>query len=231
MKNLPPADQNDVAVRIARQTLAKRGADYTDEVRRLLDAGRAVMRRCGTDSRPRVADIVAAAGLSNDGFYRHFASKDALVAAILDDGTERLQSYLAHQMAKEETAVGKVRRWVEGVLSQASDEDIAAATLAVVWNAGNLGRAEAVPHTSTSARLATLLYEPFAALDSSDPELDAELVAHAIVGRLEDLLWRHHRPTDAETERLVEFCVAACTTDGGPGRGSRPGRPSPPREG
>ena len=105
------------------------------------------MRRCGTDSRPRVADIVAAAGLSNDGFYRHFASKDALVAAILDDGTERLQSYLAHQMAKEVTAAGKVRRWVEGVLSQASDEEIAATTLAVLWNAGNPGPAEPVhPH-------------------------------------------------------------------------------------
>ena len=56
--------------------------------------------RCGTTSRPRVADIVAAAGLSNDAFYRHFASKDALVAAILEDGTARLRSYLDHQMAK-----------------------------------------------------------------------------------------------------------------------------------
>ena len=40
----------------------------------------------GTTSRPRVADIVAEAGLSNDAFYRHFASKDALVAALVEDG-------------------------------------------------------------------------------------------------------------------------------------------------
>jgi len=225
MKNLPPADQNDVAARIARQTLAKRGPDYTDEVRRLLDAGREVMRRCGTDSRPRVADIVAAAGVSNDGFYRHFASKDALVVAILDDGTERLLGYLAHQMAKEVTAAGKVRRWVEGVLSQAADKDSAATTLAVLWNAGNPGRAAPTAHTSTSARLATLLVEPFGELRSSDPELDAELVAHAIVGRLTDLLWRHHRPTPAETDRLVRFSLASCTTGGAaasPGPRSRP---------
>jgi len=175
MENLPPVDQNDVAARIARQTLAKRGPDYTDEVRRLLDAGREVMRRCGTGSRPRVADIVAAAGLSNEGFYRHFASKDALVAAILDDGTERLMGYLAHQMAKEEGAAAQVRRWVEGVLSQASDEDVAATTLSVLWNAGTPGRAAPVPHTSTSARLATLLHQPFGELHSTDPELDAEL--------------------------------------------------------
>ena len=48
--------------RIARETLARRGAGYETEVRRLLDAALDVMRRCGTASRPRVADIVAAAG-------------------------------------------------------------------------------------------------------------------------------------------------------------------------
>ena len=103
------------------------------------------MARCGTSSRPRVADIVAAAGVSNDAFYRHFASKDALVTAILDDGTERLRSYLAHQMDKESTPEGQIRRWVQGVLAQAADDDIAASTLAVLWNAGNLGQALASP--------------------------------------------------------------------------------------
>ncbi len=208
MENPPPISQNDVASRIAGQTLAKRGPDYVAEVRRLLDAGREVMRRCGTGSRPRVADIVAEAGLSNDGFYRHFASKDALVAAILDDGTDRLVSYLAHQMAKETTPQAKVRRWVEGVLAQAADEEIAATTLAVLWNAGSLGRATALPHTSTGARLATLLREPFEELHSSDPVLDSELVAHAVVGRLNDLLWRHARPTRSEIGHLVGFCLA-----------------------
>ena len=87
----------------AQQRLAERGAQYSEEVRRLLDAGLAVMRRCGTTSRPRVADIVAEAGLSNDAFYRHFQSKEALVAALLDDGSTRLASYLAHQMEKPST--------------------------------------------------------------------------------------------------------------------------------
>src|SRR5690606_5850001 len=90
----------DVAARIAQRALAKRGAEYASEVRRLLDAGLQVMRACGTASRPRVADVVAAAGLSNDAFYRHFPSKDALVVAIIEDGAERLRSYLAHQMSK-----------------------------------------------------------------------------------------------------------------------------------
>ncbi|HET6952867.1 MAG TPA: helix-turn-helix domain-containing protein, partial [Acidimicrobiales bacterium] len=136
-KTIPP-EPDDVAARIASRTLAARAPDYSGEVRRLLDAGREVMRRNGTAARARVADIVATAGLSNDAFYRHFASKDMLVAAILEDGTVRLRSYLAHQMAKEATPEAQVRRWVEGVLSQATDDDTAATTLAVLWNAGSV---------------------------------------------------------------------------------------------
>ncbi len=208
MQNVDADEQNDVAARIARQTLVNRGPDYSSEVRRLLDAGREVMRECGTSSRPRVADIVAAAGLSNDAFYRHFASKDALVAAILDDGAERLRSYLAHLMSKEATAPGQVRRWVEGILSQAADDDIAATTLAVLWNAGNLGRVLASPPPAASAPLATLLHEPLAELGSADPELDASLIAYAIVGQLSEHLWHHARPTPAEIDHLVAFCLA-----------------------
>src|SRR6266567_691280 len=133
MDNAILNQQNDVPARIAQRALAKRGADYASEVRRLLDAALEVMRQGGTASRPRVADIVAAAGLSNDAFYRHFPSKDALVAALVDDGALRLQSYLEHQMAKEPAPEAKVRRWVEGVLSQAEGE-VAVTTLAVIWN-------------------------------------------------------------------------------------------------
>ena len=212
IQNLPTDDQNDVAARIARQTLATRGLEYSGEVRRLLDAGREVMRTCGTSTRPRVADIVAAAGLSNDAFYRHFASKDALVTAILDDGTERLRSYLAHQMAKEPTPEDQVRTWVDGIMAQADDDEIAATTLAVMWNAGNLGQALVAPPPAAGSPLATLLHAPFTELASVDPELDASLVAHAIVGRLADHLWRHQRPTPAELAHLHRFCLAAIST-------------------
>ena len=200
---------SSVAARIADRSLAKRGAAHASEVRRLLDAALEVMRRCGTTSRPRVADIVAAAGLSNDAFYRYFPSKDALVAALLEDGTERLQAYLAHQMAKASTPVARVRRWVEGVLGQAADEDVAAATLAVLWNGGSLGEGLTPGRPSPSAALAILLVAPLAELGSAEPELDAALLAHAVVGRLSDHLWDRVGPTPAEVERVAAFCLAA----------------------
>jgi AcrR family transcriptional regulator len=202
----------DLAATIAQRRLAKRGADYTSEVRRLLDAGLEVMRRCGTTSRPRVADIVAAAGLSNDAFYRHFPSKEALVAAIIDDGSARLTSYLTHQMAKAKTPRDEVRAWVDGVMSQAADDDIAASTLAVMWNGATVGPAVGT-RPSTTAPLAKLLEPPFAALGSSDPDADAAIVAHAVVGFLSDFLWSEVRPTRKQIAHVTEFCLRAISTD------------------
>ncbi len=205
-----PSASDDVAGRIVRQTLAKREDHYASEVRRLLDAALEVIRRCGTSSRPRVADIVAEAGLSNEAFYRHFRSKDALVTAILEDGGERLRSYLDHQLAKESTPEGQVRRWVRGVLAQA-DEDIAATTLAVLWNASALGGGPAAGRHFAAAPLSSLLHEPFAALGSTAPELDAALAAHATLGLLSDCLWRQVQPMRTEVERVTSFCLKAAT--------------------
>ena len=197
-----------VAGRIVRRTLAKRESDYADEVRRLHDAALDLMRRFGTTSRPRVADIVAAAGLSNDVFYRHFKSKDDLVTAILEDGGERLRSYLAHQLAKEPTPEGQVRRWVRGVLAQAHG-DSAATTLAVLWNGSTAGGGLAAGRHFASAPVASLLHGPFAALGSDSPELDAALAAHATFGMLSDCLWQQSEPGRAEVERVADFCLRA----------------------
>ena len=202
----------DVADRIAEATRSRRGtADYATEVRRLLDAGRTVMGRCGTSSRPRVSDIVAEAGLSNDAFYRHFPSKEALVTAILEDGTARLCSYLEHQMAKEAEPVAKVRRWVDGLLAQTADDAIAATTLAVLWNGGAV--TDGTDPSSPAAALAALVRAPLADLGSRSPDLDAALAAHAVLGRMQSLLWTRARPARGEAARIVAFVTALAVSD------------------
>ncbi len=202
------APGDGVAGRIVRRSLAKREGEYVGEVRRLLDAALEVMHDRGISSRPRVADIVAAAGLSNDAFYRHFRSKDDLVNALLEDGAERLRGYLSHQMSKARTPEGRVRRWVEGVLGQA-DGDVATATLAVLWNGSSADGGQAAGRHFASAPLASLLYEPFTELGSDAPELDAALAAHATLGLLSDSLWRRVAPSRSETDRVVDFCLHA----------------------
>jgi AcrR family transcriptional regulator len=196
----------DLASRIAERTLAKRGANYAAEVRRLLDAALVVIQERGTASRPRVADIVSAAGLSNEAFYRHFSSKDALVAALLEDGTERLRTYVGHQMSKEPSPEGKVRRWVEGVLAQAVGRT-ADSTRAVSWNAGGLGEESMQGPLSANGPMASLLWEPFTELGSADPEFDAQLAAHATLGMLADYLWRRVEPSPEDIDHIYEFCL------------------------
>lgn len=196
-----------VAETIAQRTLARRGAAYADEVRRLLDAALDVMRTSGTTTRARVADIVAAAGLSNEAFYRHFPSKDELVAALLDDGAQRLRGYLVHQMAKERGPEGQVRRWVEGVLAQAGGT-VGETTLAVLYNSGGAGGGQAAGRHFASGPLSTLLHPPFAALGSARPELAASFAAHAVLGLLSDHLWERTRPSRRDTDAVVELCLA-----------------------
>jgi hypothetical protein len=191
----PGVPPSDVAGRIVRRSLAKREGEYAGEVRRLLDAALEVMQHCGTSSRPRVADIV-------------FRSKDDLVNALLEDGAERLRSYLTHQMAKGRTPEAQVRRWVEGVLGQA-DGDVAAATLAVLWNGSSADGGLAAGRHFAAAPLASLLREPFAALGSDAPDLDAALAAHATLGTLSDFLWRGDEPTRADVDHVTSFCVRA----------------------
>jgi AcrR family transcriptional regulator len=202
---IPPTD--DVAARIATQALAKRGTEFATEVRRLLDAALEIMGEQGTTARVRVADIVAAADLNNDAFYRYFPSKDALVAALLEDGTERLAGYIAHQMGKESTPEAKVRRWVEGVMSQTSEKN-AGTTLAVLWNGSSFGNRKAGRHNA-SQPLAALLHEPFTALGDSNPDVTASLVAHAALGKMSDYLWSGTRPTRREIEQITRFCIDA----------------------
>ncbi len=195
-----------VASRIAARTLAKRGPDYTDEVRRILTAAFAVMSERGTESKVRVADIVSAAGVSNDTFYRHFSSKDALIVALLEDGTERLVSYITHQMQKVTAPEGKVRCWVEGMLSQTSGR-AAATTLAVLWNGISTGAGISAENYNASIPLGALLHAPFLALGSSAPELDTSLAAHATLGKVSDHLWARTQPSPEEIEHIVRFCI------------------------
>lgn len=200
-----------MAARIAAETMARRGIDYPGDVRRLLDAAFTVIERNGRTKRARVADIVAEAGLSNEAFYRYFPSKDALVTALIEDGSVRLASYLEHQMAKDADPRAKVRSWVTGVLSQASGRT-AATTLAVLWNGSNFDRGSAPGNRSTADALGVLLREPLAALGSSDPVLDASLLSHAVLGKMSAHLSEQTKPSRSEIDRITRFCIAAVTS-------------------
>ncbi len=133
------------------------------------------------------------------------------MSALVEDGAERLAGYLAHQMGKEATPEGQVRRWVDGVLSQGRGQ-IAATTLAVLWNGSSQ---ESGGRHDPSAHLAILLEAPLARLGSRDPTLDASLVAHAAMGRVSEHLWGGTTPTRAEADHLTGFFLGAVVSPAG----------------
>jgi AcrR family transcriptional regulator len=197
------ADESLLAQAVRRRT-GDRQAAAEDEVRRLLDVGLRLMQDSPA-SPPRIADIVSLAGVSNDAFYRAFRSKDDLMAAIADDGSRRLISYVRHQAEKAADPAGRVRAIVQAVLAQAADPKVAETTRAVLRHTA----ARKVPSVDVRERLAAELAGPLGALGSGDPERDALVAACAVFAVMEQHLWRKQTPTADDTEHLVTFLLSA----------------------
>ncbi len=194
-----------VPASVAARTLRERAGAYEEEVRRLVDAAYAVMRRTGSLD-PRVSDIVRESGLSNQAFYRHFRGKDELLLAVLDDGQQRLESYLATRMARAEPGAETVRAWIEGVLEQARNTDAADNTRPFAANAVRIADRFPVEHAASRERLLAPLRAAVADA-GGDPARDADAIYHLAFGRMQDALVRRETPDAAETEHLVQFAL------------------------
>jgi AcrR family transcriptional regulator len=71
-----------------------------------------------------IAAVLERAGLSTRAFYRHFASKDELVAAVFLQTARIEKRRLRRRMAAATTEIEAVAAWVDGRLDLAFDEDI-----------------------------------------------------------------------------------------------------------
>jgi AcrR family transcriptional regulator len=195
-----------VAERVAGRALAARREAHTDEVRRLVVAGYAVLRRSGGLD-PRVADVVREAGLSNQAFYRHFRGKDELLLAILDDGRRRLVGYLEHRLGRVEPGAPQVRAWIEGVLEQARQGDAAENTRPFAIGSARL--ADRFPDEMAESREAVVASLRAAVQAAGgDPVRDADAVYELAMGTMNDALVRRDPPSKADVTHLVAFALA-----------------------
>lgn len=220
-----PPEGPSLAEQAAVRSTAELVAARTDEAQRLMDAGMAVMVRRGTNSRATVAEIVREAGLSNQAFYRHFAGKDDLVAAIIDAGARRLVSYAGHRMDMCDDPLDQVRAWVQAVLSQGTDPKVAEPTRALTWSRNAL----AADH-ETSARQAeslvwALLERPLSTLGRPHPRQDAYLIGRLVFGVLTEVLWSDEPTSNADLEFVVDFCIGAVSNHVGDTGGDGDGAP------
>lgn len=202
---LSPPAPTSVADDLAARAVDERRAVYADEVRRLIDGAYAVMRETG-DIEPRVGDVVKAAGLSNQAFYRHFRSKDELLLAVLTDGRHRLMDTLAARMERADPGAPRIAAWIEGVLAQARNPEAAANTRPFVVN--GLRIADRFPTEWNASRDALLaLLRDAVAAAGGDPTRDPDALYHLAFGAMEAAVIRREIPTRADLEHLIAFSV------------------------
>ena len=207
MQNVVPIERS-----VAERTLRDRAQVYADEVRRLIDATYAVMRR--TDSLdPRVHDIVREAGLSNQTFYRHFRGKDELLLAVLDDGQARLVATVERRMARAEPDAGQVRAWIEGVYEQARNPKAAANTRPFLVNGARLAGRYPDATATQRERVVAPLREAVSTLGGA-PVRDADAIYHVTMGRTQDAIARRVIPARDDVDHTVAFALRAIGASG-----------------
>lgn len=200
----------ELASRAIERTVAERREEYVHEIERIVDATYRVIERTGQLD-PSLRDVLKEAKLSTQGFYRYFQSKDELLLLLLDDGRQRLLSYLEHRMDRATTPEGRVRAWVEGVLAQASRPDAASRTRPFLVHQDRL--AEAFPDEQQRSvdalvdLLADAVQEVRPGRRRETARRDAEAIYHLAFGALHVALRHGEAPSAAETEHLVRFSI------------------------
>jgi len=91
-----------------------------EEIRLLLDAATAVMRRNAYEA-ATVQDILDEAGLSSRAFYRHFQSKDDLVRALLRREAEAAARSIEGRVSAAGSPREGLEEWLDALLGFAFD--------------------------------------------------------------------------------------------------------------
>lgn len=187
--------------------LSKKRDSAEREVAAILDAALRVAERVAPAT-PRVADIVAEAGTSNQAFYRYFAGKDDLMRAVFVRGLGRLHSYLVHQVEKASEPTAQIEAWIHGVLNQVIDRTAARQSAAVHHQ---LGGDDGSPD-SELPEIRALLRDAIRRAGSRRAELDSWAIYDLTFATLR----RHTRqgtvPTRAECRHLVAFALRGLST-------------------
>jgi AcrR family transcriptional regulator len=205
-----------LARRAVERSVAERQSEYVEEMQRIVEATYELIERTGSLD-PTLRDILAHAGLSTQGFYRYFRSKDELMLVLLDDGRRRLVDYLNHRMEAASTPPAKVRAWIEGVLAQASHPDAAARTRPFVANEDRLAEMFPEEQQVSVDLLVSLLADALGAADpprrKSDVRRDAESVYRLVFATLRSHLIQGTRPSASTIDHVVRFGLRGAGVD------------------
>lgn len=154
----------------------------------------------------KVRQVLAASGVSANGFYRRFPSKSTLLIALVEDEMARVTTHLAKRMVLASDPRERLRVWVEDLVDIAYDErraERARMFLDPVLEEEQPRELDRL-HRATLAPLERTIADGVAAgvFRSDDPELDARAIYHMVRGFTADRLagvhdWPVERATGA----------------------------------
>jgi len=208
----PESSSTGRVERVVERAIERRRAVAQDEIERLVGAAFTLIERTG-NLEPKVSDILAEAGLSNQAFYRHFRSKHELLVAVLDEGIRGLADYLERRMSTSPDPVSAIREWVRGMALQAQDPNGARASRPFALARGRLAEEfpaevfEAQSTVTTPLEQVLERAKSSAPFESVDPAADAETAYHLVMGWVQARLVESRIPDDAEVERLETFVL------------------------
>lgn len=198
-----------VARRSLERSVAQRTDAYVQEVQRILDATYAVIARTGSFD-PKLRDVLRQSGLSTQGFYKHFRSKDELMLVLLDDGRRRLVGYLSHRMEKKRSPAEKIGAWIEGVLNQAEDPDVASRTRPFLAHQDRLAEQFPEEQQQSVDLLIDLLTEQIAGMSGrsrAPARRDANAIYQLAFGTLHWHLSHGTTPSPSDLDHVVKFSL------------------------
>jgi AcrR family transcriptional regulator len=196
----------------------------------LLDAGLVVMRRNGYQD-ASVAEILQEAGVSVRAFYRHFATKDALLLALFYRDTDAVGEGLCRAV-DQSSSPEAVTAWLDGYLDVFYEPRRAARMAVLASPAARRaeGYEEALAYSQRvlTAPLADVLRKGNRekSLHSPRPEHDAETMLAVASSVCHPVSAHHFTARDDARQHVQRFCWPAFGLS--EPRGRRRGSARPP---
>jgi AcrR family transcriptional regulator len=189
----------------------KLGPDPTVR-REILAAASTILRQQGVRGLS-IAAVLERAALSTRAFYRHFGSKDELVAAIFLEAARVEQRRLRRRMAAAATEIEAVAAWIDGRLDLAFDDDTRSDLRRLSLEAQSQTFASPGLVQPAYAEMLKPLSEVLqrglqrGVFHDIDPVTDAEFI-HDVVWAAIDRQWRAGDCDRNDVrERAVRFCL------------------------
>jgi TetR/AcrR family transcriptional repressor of nem operon len=151
---------------------------------RILDAAARALRRQGYAG-VGVAEVMKEAGLTHGGFYAHFTSRDALLAAAVEHGADESAQSLTRRIASlQDRGASPVRALVEAYLADLHATNVERGCVVAALGSEMPRQTEALQEVSRR-RVTALVERARTALPPDAPPERAFLLASSLVGALQ----------------------------------------------